>query len=553
MTIGRLTTYAAALCGVVSLLTLPAPAQLRIVDYNTTGGPNAGLSTVLEAIGNYVVNGFAKPIDVLALQEQTSSATTTQQIVNLLNSIYGAGTYARATLDGGTTGGGGGRPGMIYNSSTIQLIGQSTVGTVDTSGQARQGLRYQLRPVGYGPSADFYLYSNHYKAGDSEPDRDRRRVEALALRMDLDGLGEGTHAILAGDYNVYDSFESSYQTLLSPGPGQAFDPINRAGNWHDDPVLFRDVHTQSTVEGTGPSAGGMSDRFDFQLVTREFLEGEGMDYIPGSYRAFGNNGTHMLNKSISTGTGADPDVLSALITASDHLPVVADYQLPAMLEVTTAAIPATLVVGQVFQLAVTVSNGANVLVPGGADELDYNGVSFGDIVGMFSDNDPALGTGNTHLLSLDTASLGIKSGLVRVTSTSQGVAGGLVEIPISFEVISGLPGDYNGNGNVDAADYVAWRNNLDQSVTLPNDASPGTVSQADYDVWRRNFGAGSGDSFVSAVPEPAASLLIIGSVSFLAIRRYGRLSHSLCQCFQNSSSLSNFVCASSIFSGPWSK
>ena len=48
---------------------------------------------------------------------------------------------------------------------------------------------------------------------------------------------------------------------------------------------------------------------------------------------------------------------------------------------------------------------------------------------------------------------------------------------------STLPGDYNQNGTVDAADYVVWRNGLGTTYT-----------QTDYDVWRANFGttAGSG-------------------------------------------------------------
>lgn len=41
--------------------------------------------------------------------------------------------------------------------------------------------------------------------------------------------------------------------------------------------------------------------------------------------AYGNNGTHDLNGSMTTGTGASPDVLSALSEASDHLPIVADF------------------------------------------------------------------------------------------------------------------------------------------------------------------------------------------------------------------------------------
>lgn len=44
---------------------------------------------------------------------------------------------------------------------------------------------------------------------------------------------------------------------------------------------------------------------------------------------------------------------------------------------------------------------------------------------------------------------------------------------------AGAPaGDYNGNGNVDAADYTAWRDGLGTTYT-----------QADYNVWRDNYGA----------------------------------------------------------------
>lgn len=64
-------------------------------------------------------------------------------------------------------------------------------------------------------------------------------------------------------------------------------------------------------------------------------------------------------------------------------------------------------------------------------------------------------------------------------------------------VVSGgppLPGDYNGNGIVDAADYVVWRKNVGQSNTLPGDVSPGSVDASDYNVWRSNFGATAGGS-----------------------------------------------------------
>jgi hypothetical protein len=70
-----------------------------------------------------------------------------------------------------------------------------------------------------------------------------------------------------------------------------------------------------------------------------------------------------------------------------------------------------------------------------------------------------------------------------------------------------VSGDYNGNGVVDAGDYVLWR----KGGPLQNDPTPG-VQAADYTYWRSRFGAtsGSGSSLSAAVPEPAAlSLLIV--------------------------------------------
>jgi hypothetical protein len=74
--------------------------------------------------------------------------------------------------------------------------------------------------------------------------------------------------------------------------------------------------------------------------------------------------------------------------------------------------------------------------------------------------------------------------------------------------VVGVPGDYNDNGTVDAADYVVWRNN---PATLENEgASPGVVDQADYTFWRSRFGAMSGaaSNLGAAVPAPSTSLLL---------------------------------------------
>ena len=317
---------------VLCLAAAPANAQLRIVDYNIAqnydiaADPNDGLQTIFTAIGAEVRNGFAKPIDVLAVQEADTDGTDAVALAAILNGIYGVTTYAAAPVPAGWESGGNGLPGLVYNSASVGLLGTIAFGDVGSGStqQPRSSLRYQLRPAGYDASADFYVYNNHYKSDNSSTDQARRNVEAQGIRANSDALGEGTHAIYAGDFNVYSSNEAMYQTLLAAGPGQAVDPATFT-------MLY---HTQSPATALafpGQILGGMDDRFDFQLITGEFQDNEGLSQLAGSYRTFGNNGTHATNGAITTGTGAAPNVLTALAQSSDHLPVVADYQLPAKL------------------------------------------------------------------------------------------------------------------------------------------------------------------------------------------------------------------------------
>ena len=49
-----------------------------------------------------------------------------------------------------------------------------------------------------------------------------------------------------------------------------------------------------------------------------------------------------------------------------------------------------------------------------------------------------------------------------------------------------LPGDYNADGVVDAADYTVWHDKSPGTGFLANDATPGTITNDDYDVWKAN-------------------------------------------------------------------
>jgi hypothetical protein len=76
----------------------------------------------------------------------------------------------------------------------------------------------------------------------------------------------------------------------------------------------------------------------------------------------------------------------------------------------------------------------------------------------------------------------------------------------------GVDGDYNGDGVVNAADYVVWRNVLTNGGSLMNEVdNPGTVDQGDYDFWVSRFGAtsGAGAEHSTAVPEPGAGVAVV--------------------------------------------
>lgn len=71
--------------------------------------------------------------------------------------------------------------------------------------------------------------------------------------------------------------------------------------------------------------------------------------------------------------------------------------------------------------------------------------------------------------------------------------------------VTGLPGDYNQDDVVDAADYTVWRDQLGTVGTgLPADGNRnGEVDIADYDIWV----AGYGEAFIftpASVPEPSS-------------------------------------------------
>jgi hypothetical protein len=332
----------------VSSASIASATDLRIVTWNidadtggavgamggVDGGP--GLITVLQAIGNEHLAGNAQPIDVLALEELNGTGAnavnavnaTLEYVVGQLNDIYGAGTYAYdkvtdTTDDPGDTG--NGPSGLIYNTTTVQDISATPIGTVGSSGAARAPMLYHLAPVG-NPSSDFYMYVEHAKSGTGTTNESRREAEATEVRASAATLGASAHIIYAGDFNTTTGSEAGYQTMVAAGIGQAHDVANPNNSWTDT-SNYHAIMTES--------ATNLQYRDDFQFVSGNVLTpSSGLGLVPNSYEAFGNNGSTAFHGAVNAaGNTALSDlsnqqtVLNDLTTATDHLPIVADYSI----------------------------------------------------------------------------------------------------------------------------------------------------------------------------------------------------------------------------------
>lgn len=103
--------------------------------------------------------------------------------------------------------------------------------------------------------------------------------------------------------------------------------------------------------------------------------------------------------------------------------------------------------------------------------------------------------------------------------------------PYQYKVAA-LVGDYNGDGTVNAADYVVWRKQQGTTASgLAADGNgDGTVGAADYNIWRANLGnslsgsgTGSGLLISGAVPEPATAALAGAALVVIAARAARRV------------------------------
>lgn len=195
------------------------------------------------------------------------------------------------------------------------------------------------------------VFVTHLKASRGRDNVLKRYASVIGLNRALKKLPANSFVLFSGDFNFYTSNEDGFRILTEPTNHITIvDPINRLcppfpndgkdyyGDDYDNTYFwnnssFADVHSQSTrtfqINGDG-AGGGMDDRFDFIMMSKNFTTNSNLYYVNDSYKAVGNNGNcynSFVSNTSCTG-GFSQTLRNALYQFSDHLPIVMHIETP---------------------------------------------------------------------------------------------------------------------------------------------------------------------------------------------------------------------------------
>lgn len=288
----------------------------RLMFYNLLRFPGSSPNRIthLKKIVDY-----SKP-DILMVCELESSTGGISILNNALN-VNGKKSFKRSIFwDDGSL-----NNQLFYDGDKFRMVKQDTL-----DGWPRFTTAYFLLHKGAYASGDSIVYTiliSHLKAGNTSSDEKSRANAVKRIRRYIDKETDGENVFLSGDLNVYSSNEEGFDLLVNKGTNRLYDPVGQLGDWNNSGTYAK-VHTQSTRTTSfgGGSSGGMDDRFDWILVSRDVIRGEkGLQYVSGSYKAVGQDGQR-FNRAVNhgTNTAVPADIAESLHEMSDHLPVITD-------------------------------------------------------------------------------------------------------------------------------------------------------------------------------------------------------------------------------------
>ena len=307
------------LAATICICTTTVDAQLRVVNYNVhfCSADLDAMKEVFTAVALDDTHGKAIPVSMYVFQEVTKGKDSV--LHKLVGETYSKGTYTNQGESGGAQA-------MFYNST--QLIEVADDHKDIYTGATRNADRWHVIGVGENEGVDLWVYSAHLKASPGTENKTQRVAGVKAILEDVATLPKDCHIIFVGDMNFYNVKEPAYILITK----SLIDPLGTdewAGN--DDALK----HTQSSrkIRKGGLASGGLDDRFDFQFISKSLQDNKGLELIRGSYHSLGNDGNH-YDVAINDGENQffDDDasrsnaLALALHNASDHLPVIADYE-----------------------------------------------------------------------------------------------------------------------------------------------------------------------------------------------------------------------------------
>lgn len=406
----------AATAAVFALLAAATPAHaIRVVTWNVTvyqganaNARNASFRTVLAGLNP----------DVLLVQELNNASGRDSLLNNVLNVIQpGQWTATPWVSLSGIEGGA-----IFWKPAKVDITNFTTIST----GGLRLVPSAVMKPVGYVSNASWCrLYSVHFNAG--APDTASRRLECTNLRTHINNVDTsvwGPAFLVGGDTNFYGASEGGYIRLTESqldNDGRGRDPIPLPGVWNDP--AFAIYHTQSACNSPNCPAlwasaggGGLDDRFDLWLSSSSMRDGQGLEFLPNSNVAYGNDGSHW-NQDIDGGgfnSAVGVTIATALRLSSDHIPVLMQVQVPAKVVAASQLDFGSVLVGAAgITQALSVSN--NAVTP--ADKLRYSVVApIGFTVSPGADSVAAGAAAKIHTVGLLTGSAGIKAGTLFMTT-----------------------------------------------------------------------------------------------------------------------------------------
>ncbi|NPD47669.1 MULTISPECIES: T9SS type A sorting domain-containing protein [unclassified Lentimicrobium] len=292
---------------------------------NNVNSKNGHLRTIID---------YVKP-DIFTVNELSDNTTYHQMILDQVLNTDGVDYYRKAVSFNAAD---SYIVNMLYfNKNKLALYSQdvvySAIRDIDVF-----TLYYKAADLGITHDTAFITcFVAHLKAGNSDSDASKRAGMVASAMTYIRTHDLPENMLFMGDLNLYTSEEQAYTNLTYTYNGirYFYDPINQEGNWNNN-YSYRHVHTQSTHGNNSNcfSSGGLDDRFDFIMSTASLLEGTNkMKLLTDTYHPLGNDGEH-FNGSITdspTNTSAPINVINALYGMSDHLPILVQIEVDAVL------------------------------------------------------------------------------------------------------------------------------------------------------------------------------------------------------------------------------